>query len=91
MGGNSLSSGKRASNDCDDSVLNHISVPISAKDLPLRLPLASHAKPLWLHFWDSLVGYSPQLDCIFCSLACKFTFSATIILLFCQSYRPLGA
>lgn len=77
MGGYSVASGKRGSNYCDDSVLDHISLPVSAKDLPLRLPPASHAKPLRLHFWNSLVGNSPQLDCIFCSLSCKFTFSAT--------------
>jgi hypothetical protein len=74
MGGNSLSSGKRGGNYCDDSILNHISVPVSAKDLPLCLSLAPHAEPLRLHFWNSLVGNSPQLDRIFCSLPCKFTF-----------------
>lgn len=78
MGGDSLSAGKRRRYHRDDSVLNHLSVPISTKDLPLSLSLASNAKPLWLYFWNCLVGNSPQLDCIFCSLACKLIFSGAV-------------
>ena len=72
MGGNPISIGERISNHSNDGVLDNISVPISTKDLSLSLPLASHAKPLWLHFWNRLVGNCSQHDCIFCRIPRKF-------------------
>jgi len=71
MGGNSLSFGERINYISDDSVLNHVPLSVSSQNLSLSLPLASHAKPFWLHFWNRLVGHRPQHDRVFCSFPCK--------------------
>ena len=79
MGGNPISTGKRIGDDSDDSVLDNIFVPISPKDLSLGLPIASHAKPLWLHFWNRLVGNCSQPHCILCRISRKFHFLVLLV------------
>ncbi|CAL5402930.1 unnamed protein product [Camellia sinensis] len=69
MGSYSGLVGKGINNCCDDDILNHVSLPISPQNLPLGLPLASHAKLVWLHIRHCLVGDRPQHDCIFCRIA----------------------
>jgi len=59
LGGNPLLVGERFCYIGDDSVLNYFSIPIPSQNLSFGLPSATHAKPLWLHFWNSLVGNRP--------------------------------
>lgn len=59
LGGNPLLVGERFSDIGDDSVLNYLSLPIPSQNFSFGLPFATHAKPLWLHFWNSLVGNRP--------------------------------
>lgn len=70
MGSDSCTIGEGIGNGGDDCVLD-VFHSISPKNLSLGLPLAPNAKLVWLHLWHSLVGDSPQLDCIFCCCPCK--------------------
>ena len=74
MGGDSVHIGKRVNNNSDDSVLDHISLPISPQNLPLSLPITPNAVRFWLHFRHHLVGDCPQLDCLLCRIPCELLF-----------------
>lgn len=72
MGCDSLSAGEWINYSGDDSVLDHVFVPISPQNLPFGLPFATHAEPFWVHFWNCLVGDCSQHDRLFCCITREF-------------------
>lgn len=71
MGGNPGVIGERI-NDFDyGGPLDNVSIPILTQNLSLSMLIAPHAKSLGIYIWYCMVGDCPQLDCIFCRIACK--------------------